>query len=428
VAERDVDIPPNVPIVLVDNSLAALSPLADTLYSAPSRELTIVGVTGTNGKTTTTHFIESIAHANGTPFGIVGTLGARLRGKVEEPLQHTTPFAHELQQLLARFRAAGAKGAVLEVSSHALALHRVDDVAFDVAVFTNLTQDHLDFHRSFEEYRAAKLRLFEMTAHGPKAPGVGVVNADDPEARTFASAVPRILSFGIENERAMLNASNVTYGPAGTSFRVAALRPAPFTVRLPGPFNVANAMAALTAAVALDFDVEAIAEGLEALTAVPGRMTPVAAGDVGVYVDYAHTPDGLRKVLEAARAFTRGRLLCVFGCGGDRDAAKRPIMGAIARQHSDIAIVTSDNPRTEDPEKIIDDIVAGMEQAGGAPYEVIPDRAAAIQRAVASARPGDVVIIAGKGHEPYQLVGSQRIPFSDVAVAREALERTRARC
>jgi UDP-N-acetylmuramoyl-L-alanyl-D-glutamate--2,6-diaminopimelate ligase len=427
VVDRQVPAHGGVPIVTVPDSLAALSHVSAAFFDHPSRKLIVVGVTGTNGKTTTTHFIEAISHAAGSPFGLIGTLGARLRGDFEEQLEHTTPFAHDVQRLLARFRDGGASGAVLEVSSHALALHRVDDVSFDAATFTNLTQDHLDFHSSLDEYRAAKAKLFELTGLGrAKSPGVAIVNADDPEGAELTRSVKRRITFGMRDTSAQLHADDIQYQPAGTTFTVKALRPAPFTIQLPGPFNVSNAMAALATAVALDIDVEAIAEGLASVREVPGRMTAVSIGDVAIFVDYAHTPDGLAKVLEAARALTAGKLICVFGCGGDRDPIKRPIMGRIARASSDFAIVTSDNPRFEDPDRIIADIVAGMRDADGAPFEVEPDRATAIERAIASARPGDVVVIAGKGHETYQSVRGEKLPFSDAAAVRAVLAKVGA--
>ena len=423
-AEHDVEA--MVPVVRVPDALAALSPIAAALYDHPSRSLRVVGVTGTNGKTTTTYLIEAIAAAAGTPFGVVGTLGARLTGSFEEPVEHTTPFAHELQRLLARFRDEGARGAVLEVSSHALALHRVDDVAFDVAAFTNLTQDHLDFHASLDDYRAAKAKLFALAQDGRgKGPGVGVLNRDDASSAIVGASIRRKLTYGVRDAGAQLFASDIRSDARGTTFRVPAVRPAPFHIRLPGPYNVENAMAAIASAVALDIDVEAIAEGLDAVREVPGRLMPVESDGVHVYVDYAHTPDGLRKVLEAARTLTSGRVICVFGCGGDRDAGKRPLMGAVARELSDLAIVTSDNPRFEDPDRIIAGILEGM-RGPGRPFEVEADREAAIERAIAHAHQGDIVILAGKGHEEYQLVRGERRPFSDAAVARAAIRKVRA--
>ncbi|HEY5094078.1 MAG TPA: UDP-N-acetylmuramoyl-L-alanyl-D-glutamate--2,6-diaminopimelate ligase [Candidatus Eremiobacteraceae bacterium] len=423
-AEHPVELPSQTPLAVVADTLSALSPVSAEFFGHPSDALTMVGITGTNGKTTVAHFVEAIMDAADTPFGIIGTLGARFAGAFESKLANTTPFAHELQSLLAQMRDAGARGAVLEVSSHALSLHRVDDVDFDIAVLTNITQDHLDFHKTFDDYRAAKSRLFEaVTRGGRKSPGVRVLNLDDAEGRRLAITAGRTMTYAVASEDAVLQATDVSLDRDGATFLVRALRPAPFHIRLPGPFNVCNAMAAIAAACALDVDVEAIEEGLASVGEVPGRMTPVEARSIGVYVDYAHTPDGLRNVLGAARALTPGRVICVFGCGGDRDALKRPLMGRAARELSDYVIVTNDNPRREDPQIIIDGILAGMRNGAGAAYEVVPDRAAAIDLAVRSAEDGDVVIIAGKGHEAYQLIGEESLPFSDAVVARAAIEK-----
>ncbi len=416
--------------VIVADPLVALSKVAARFYGDPSSSLTMVGVTGTNGKTTTTYFIEAIARAAGKCFGVIGTLGARLAQAPVEGLVNTTPFAHDVQRLLAGFRDAGANGAVLEVSSHALDLHRVDDVKFDVAVLTNLTQDHLDFHRSFDDYRAAKRKLFAPSmGKGGERP-VAVLNLDDAEGRALARSLKsephaRALTYGINNGEALMDATDVTMASSGSHFWVRALRPAPFTIRLPGAFNVANAMSALAAATALDIDVEAIAEGLESLGEVPGRMIAIPAGDLGIYVDYAHTPDGMQQVLRAARALTQGKILCVFGCGGNRDASKRPAMGRIAQELADYVILTTDNPRHEKPEAIIEDILAGMD-GGAGDREVIPDRTAAIARAIELAHAGDSVVIAGKGHENYQIFGDERRPFSDAATARAAIAKKEA--
>jgi UDP-N-acetylmuramoyl-L-alanyl-D-glutamate--2,6-diaminopimelate ligase len=424
-AERDIDVG-SVPLVVVPSVLAALSPAAAELWGRPGDSLVCVGVTGTNGKTTTTHLFEAIATAAGRSYGLIGTLGARLGDKLSVDLQHTTPYAHDLQQLLAQFRGAGAAGAVLEVSSHALSMHRVDDVEFDVAALTNVTHDHLDFHGSFEEYAKTKRRLFHMIQHNEhKAAGTAVVNLDDAEGRRLAARLPKGIAYGIESTDAALRATDVELFADGSRFVVPALRAEPFMMRLPGPFNVANAMAAIGCARALGFDAEAIAAGLLAVESVPGRMTQVPAERIGVYVDYAHTPDGLRNVLRAARALTGQRLVCVFGCGGDRDPLKRPVMGRIAREMSDHVFVTSDNPRYEDPMRIINDVLAGMDGEGAA-YEVVPDRAEAIERAIAEADAGDVVVIAGKGHEPYQLVRGDRLPFSDVRAAEAAIRKVNA--
>jgi UDP-N-acetylmuramoyl-L-alanyl-D-glutamate--2,6-diaminopimelate ligase len=428
VADRDLRLG-SLTTVIVADPLAALSHVAAQLYDRPSESLRTIGVTGTNGKTTTTHFIESIARASGERFGVIGTLGARIADVPLEDLTNTTPFAHDIQRLLARFRDAGAQGAILEVSSHALALHRVDDVGFDIAVLTNLTHDHLDFHRNFDEYRETKRTLFTAARGKSGTPPVAVLNLDDDEGKALAGLLAskgnaRVLTYAIDDPEAMLRATDLTMDATGSRFEVKALRPAPLSIRLPGRFNVSNAMAALAAGVALDADIEAIAEGLESLEHVPGRMTTVPAGDIGVYVDYAHTPDGMEKILRATRALTRGRLFCVFGCGGDRDPAKRPQMGRLAQALADEVILTTDNPRHEDPQAVLRDILAGMQPQR---CEVIADRAAAIERAVLSAAPGDCIVIAGKGHENYQLVGDERRPFSDVDAARAAIVKRRAR-
>jgi len=424
-AEHDVEIG-SAPLVVVPSVLAALSPIAAELWGRPANALTCVGVTGTNGKTTTTHIFEAITVAAGRSFGLIGTLGARLGDKFSVDLAHTTPYAHDLQSLLGRFRAAGATGAVLEVSSHALAMHRVDDVEFDVAALTNITHDHLDFHGSFETYAATKRRLFELARRNEvKPPGTCVLNLDDPEGKRLAADLPVALTYAVDNPDAALRAVNVELFADGSRFSFPALRPAPFMMRLPGPFNVANAMTAIACATALDFDVEAIAQGLLAVSAVPGRMTQVPAERIGVYVDYAHTPDGLRNVLRAARALTEHRVVCVFGCGGDRDPLKRPVMGRIARELADHVVLTTDNPRFEDPKRIIDDVLAGME-GEGASYSIEPDRARAIENAIAEAEPGDVVVIAGKGHESYQLIRDDRVPFSDVSMAEAAIRKAGA--
>jgi len=424
-AEHDLEIG-STPLVVVPSVLAALSPIAAELWGRPADALTCVGVTGTNGKTTTTHLFEAIAASTGRPFGLVGTLGARFGQKIAVDLQHTTPYAHDLQQLLAQFRSAGATGAVLEVSSHALSMHRVDDVEFDVAALTNITHDHLDFHGSFEEYAKTKRLLFEhITRNEHKPPGAAVVNLDDAEGRKLAAKFPKALTYAVESSDAALRATDVELFADGSQFMVHALAAEPFVVRLPGPFNVANAMAAIASAHVLGFDIKSIAAGLRTVEAVPGRMTQVPAERIGVYVDYAHTPDGLRNVLRAARALTARRVVCVFGCGGDRDPLKRPVMGRIAREMADRVFVTTDNPRFEDPLRIINDVLAGME-GGGPAFEVVPDRAEAIERAIAEADPGDVVVIAGKGHEPYQLVRGDRLPFSDVRAAEAAIRKVRA--
>jgi UDP-N-acetylmuramoyl-L-alanyl-D-glutamate--2,6-diaminopimelate ligase len=410
-AGRLLPLPPDVAALVVADEARALSRLADAFYGAPSRELRVIGVTGTNGKTTTVHLAAAALEAAGMPAGIVGTLGVRLRDEAW-PLANTTPLADELQRTLAALRERGARAVAMEVSSHALALGRVADVRFAVAAFTNLTRDHLDFHGSFEAYAAAKRSLFEQAAHA-------VLNADDPYGARWATELRArdrdVVTYALDAD-ADVRATALELHAEGSAFTVAGVR---YTLQLPGRFNVQNALAALCIARALGVSDAATRDGLAAVERVPGRMERILGDGVAVYVDYAHTPDALERVLRAAREVTRGRVLAVFGCGGDRDGGKRPEMGSVASALADVAIVTSDNPRSEDPAAIIAAIVAGMD--GSAEVTVEPERRAAIRRAVHAARPGDVVVVAGKGHEAYQIVGERTIPFDDAREVRAAL-------
>ncbi|MDQ2817743.1 MAG: UDP-N-acetylmuramoyl-L-alanyl-D-glutamate--2,6-diaminopimelate ligase [Candidatus Eremiobacteraeota bacterium] len=420
-AQSRIDAGAGATVAYVDDTLSALSPVAAEFFGRPSQSLVCIGVTGTNGKTTTTHLLEAVMRAAGTPFGLIGTLGARLAGRFEAALEHTTPPAPQLQKLLAAFADEGAAGAICEVSSHALVLHRVDDVAFDVAILTNVTHDHLDFHGGMESYRAAKKLLFDAVSAGLRKPvGTCVLNVDDEFGRSLAASTRRKLTYAVDNAEALLRATDIRPTSQGSTFMLRDLRPVPFRLRLPGRFNVANALAAIAGACALDVEVEAIAEGIESVSEVPGRMMAVSAGPFAVYVDYAHTPNGLQRVLESARSLTVGRLICVFGCGGDRDRSKRPAMGDIASRLADIAVLTTDNPRFEDPDRIIEEIASGASIKDKLRIQL--DRAEAIGYALAEARAGDVVVIAGKGHESYQSVRGEQLPFSDAAVAKSALQ------
>jgi len=396
--DHELDI--GVTQLVVDDVRAAMAPLAAAFHHHPSRSMIVVGVTGTNGKTTTTALLASIFEANGWHSGLVGTLtGAK-----------TTPEAPDLQAQLASFRDDGCQAVAVEVSSHALAQHRVDATHFALAVFTNLTQDHLDFHATMERYFAAKARLFEADLSER-----GVINVDDPHGSLLASAVSiPVTTFSIDD------ALELNVSATACSFRWHG-----HTVRVPlgGRFNAANALAAATAAHVLGIDDDVIVSGLERVAPVPGRFESVDAGQsFAVVVDYAHTPDGLAKVLSAARdGAGDGRVLVVFGCGGDRDAAKRPIMGRIAAAGADVVVITSDNPRREDPAAIISAVRSGILNDGSAIVVTEADRRTAIAIAIGHAAAGDVVVIAGKGHEPYQEVGDTRLPFDDRAVARQLL-------
>lgn len=393
--ERELEV--GVPQVVVPDTRAAMGPVADAVFGHPSRRVAVVGVTGTTGKTTTTHLLAAVSEHAGLPCGLIGTLhGPR-----------TTPEAPELQATLAGFVAQGKRVVAMEVSSHALELHRVDGVRFAVAVFTNLGRDHLDFHGTLEAYFRAKARLFE-----PERAAIGVVNADDPHGRLLLEAA-RIPTrpFGLRD------AVDLDVGVGQSTFRWAGHA---VHLRLGGVFNVANALAAATAAAALGIAPADIAEGLSAAGPVPGRFEPIEAGQpFTVLVDYAHTPEALEHVLRAARR-PEGRLIVVFGCGGDRDATKRPVMGAVAARLADVVVITSDNPRHEDPMAIIAQVKAGTPE-GTAPVVVEPDRRAAIAAALAEAAPGDTVVVAGKGHEAYQEIGDRIVAFDDRAVVRELL-------
>jgi UDP-N-acetylmuramoyl-L-alanyl-D-glutamate--2,6-diaminopimelate ligase len=398
----DRELPLAVPQVIVTSVRPALGPVADAFFGHPSRSLKVAGVTGTNGKTTTCAFLDSIFTENGWRSATIGTLTQ----------QRTTPEAPELQSLLADWRDGGGRAVAMEVSSHALAQHRADAVAFAAAVFTNLTPEHLDYHVTMESYFAAKATLFH-----PDRTALAVINRDDQWGRRLAEmTVGRgvaVATFGLAE------AEDLELDPAGSRFR---WKGEEVALRLGGRFNVLNALAAGTCAGRLGVPAAVIARGLAAMTAVRGRFEPVDAGQpFTVLVDYAHTPDGLVQVLEAARELTSGRLLVVFGAGGDRDHEKRPLMGAAAARLADLAVVTSDNPRSEDPDRIIAEVVSGVEDRGNLVVEA--DRATAIAAALATAEPGDVVVIAGKGHERVQQVMGRVLPFDDAEVARAALDR-----
>jgi UDP-N-acetylmuramoyl-L-alanyl-D-glutamate--2,6-diaminopimelate ligase len=414
-----------VPQVLVPSTRQALAHLADAFHGHPSGALTLVGITGTNGKTTTSYLVEALLRARGLTTGIIGTIQYVVGGDKRSASQ-TTPEALEIQGMLAEMRELGVGGVAMEVSSHALALSRVDRLDFDVAIFTNLTQDHLDFHGTLDEYRRAKRKLFELLAASPKPGRTAVVNADDPSgAAMVAGLTVPVLSFGL-SAAAGVRAIEHTSALDGIRMTVQTPR-GRLTLRSPliGEHNVSNLLGAAAAGLALGLSPDAIARALGGVGTVPGRFEQVLAGQPFlVVVDYAHTPDALERVLTTARKITRGRLGVVFGCGGDRDRTKRPIMGEIGARLADQAWVTSDNPRSERPEAIIDEIVAGVARvAGGRERSVTePDRRRAIAAAVGWAAPGDTIVIAGKGHETYQIVGSQVLDFDDRAVARQAIE------
>jgi UDP-N-acetylmuramoyl-L-alanyl-D-glutamate--2,6-diaminopimelate ligase len=413
VVERDLDLP--VTQIRVADARAAMAPLAARFWGDPTAELQLAGITGTNGKTTTAFLLRAILEEAGRNCGLLGTV-KQVVGGVEEEVVRTTPEAIDLQATFRRMLDAGDEACVMEVSSHALALHRADSIRFDTAVFTNLSQEHLDFHSDMEDYFAAKRLLFEA-GHG-----AAVVNLDDPYGQRLAAEVD-CLSFSAGGAAADFAAADVELGPSGASFRaVSAEGSVQVSTRLPGHFNVSNALAAMTAAHTLGVSAEQSAAALEAAGGVPGRFEPIEEGQpFTVLVDYAHTPEALENALRAARMLTEGRLISVFGAGGDRDREKRPHMGRIGAELSELAIVTSDNPRSEDPEAIIAQILAGIgdDREG---VRVEPDRRSAIGLAFREAAAGDTVVIAGKGHEQGQeFEEGRKIPFDDRNVAREEL-------
>jgi UDP-N-acetylmuramoyl-L-alanyl-D-glutamate--2,6-diaminopimelate ligase len=408
VCERPLGL--GVPELIVDDVRAAMGPAAAHFYGDPTAELAVVGITGTNGKTTTAYLVRHLLEADGRQCGLLGTV-KRVVGGAEEEVERTTPEAIDLQRTFRRMLDAGDRACAMEVSSHALELGRVAGIRFACRVFTNLSQDHLDFHETMEAYFAAKRRLFD-------GPGLSVVNADDEHGRRIAAEVEAV-SFGIEHQ-ADYRATDVEFDLMGSRFTCRA-PDGELELRspLPGLFNVQNVLGAVAVAGSLGVPAATVAAALPEFGRVPGRFEPVDEGqDFGVLVDYAHTPEALENVLRAAREVTRGRLHVVFGAGGDRDRGKRPLMGDAARRLADRVLVTSDNPRSEDPDAIVDEVMAGA----GPQAERETDRRAAIAQAIETAEPGDVVVIAGKGHEQGQeFEHGRKEPFDDVAVAREAL-------
>jgi UDP-N-acetylmuramoyl-L-alanyl-D-glutamate--2,6-diaminopimelate ligase len=427
VAEAGAPTPVDVPWIVVKDARVALAVLAAEFFGHPSRDMRVVGITGTNGKTTTSYLVSAIFEAAGVRCGLMGTVTYRI-GDQEFAATRTTPEAPDVQAMMRRMVAAGCGACVMEVSSHALALHRVDGIQFAAGVFTNLTRDHLDFHGDMESYFVAKRRLFEMLP----ADAPGVANLDDPRGQAMADAAKRPVTYAITRP------ADVTPGPLSFS-----LQGLSFDVRTPhgvvranaklvGKPNVYNILAAVATTRALGVPAAAIEHGLQQLPGVPGRFEVASSttDNITVIVDYAHTDDALRNLLETARPLAERRLITVFGAGGDRDRTKRPLMGMVAARLSDVVVITSDNPRSEDPARIIEEVNRGAEpemRQSGAEVVSVVDRREAIAQAVEHAAPGDVVLIAGKGHEKYQEIGGRVLPFDDVAVAREALEARRAK-
>ena len=412
---------PSTLLIPVQDIPKVCGELAAAFYNYPGKTLKLVGVTGTNGKTTTTHIIEHFLNAAQMPTGLLGTLYTRWPGH-QETAVHTTPFPVDLQHELAKVVQAGCQHGVMEVSSHALAQKRVWGCPFEVAVFTNLTQDHLDYHKSFEDYFEAKALLFSSDY----LTGRAIINSRDIYGQKLIDRLhpSQVWTYHLDDTAADLYTTNLQYGAAGVSGTLHTPSGSmPFSSPLVGQFNLENLLAAVGAALHLGVSLDSLMSALARFGGVPGRMERVQvtpSQDISVIVDYAHTPDSLENALQAARPFIAGQLICVFGCGGDRDRTKRPQMGRIAYERADRIVVTSDNPRTEDPQQILTDVVAGI-NADLSEDEVICDRATAIKQAILSAQPGDGVLIAGKGHEDYQILGTEKIHFDDREQAQTAL-------
>jgi UDP-N-acetylmuramoyl-L-alanyl-D-glutamate--2,6-diaminopimelate ligase len=420
--ERDVETPAGIAKVKVPDARRALSLMSAEYFDHPSKKLTMIGVTGTNGKTTTTTLIEEMLTKLGKKAGLIGTLHVKMGGQVMDTSRFTTPESLELQERLAEMVSAGMEYLVMEVSSHSLSMKRVDSCLFDRAVFTNLTQDHLDFHGDLESYFQAKIMLFSSLAREEKRKdAMAVLNADIPwSSRIIESLeVPHVL-YGRKNAGADYRALDIEVTPSGAKYTLQTPKKRiPVSLSITGIFNVYNSLAAIATACSLGIEPEAAVKAIADFRGVKGRFQMVRAGQsFSVIVDYAHTPDGLENVLMTAREITPHSLITVFGCGGDRDRTKRPIMGKIATGLSDLVIITSDNPRTEDPEAIIRDIEQGARGCERV-YEKVVDRKEAIERALLLAKKGDTVVVAGKGHENYQIFKDRTIHFDDVEVVEE---------
>lgn len=420
-----INLPADVPVIAVPNTYKALAEISAALQSFPGQQMRLVGVTGTNGKTTVTHLIEQMLADQGEKVGLIGTLGHKTtKQQAYDSTGHTTPMATELQEILREMKQEGNEFVVMEVSSHALEQYRVHGCDFEVAVLTNITQDHLDYHKTMEQYWKAKALLFSRLDVSGNKKRAAVINLDSDYAREFIAACPKgvaLYTYGINAPDANVRIENPNYSIAGSSFTV--ITPAgkaEVKLKLGGQFSVYNALAALASGLALGIPLDTCVKSLEKVPGIRGRFEVVSEKPY-VIVDYAHTPDGLENVLNAARVVTpkEARLIAVFGCGGDRDATKRPKMGGIAERLADLLVVTSDNPRTEDPQQILTDVISGIQRFDSARMIVEADRKQAIHQAIDIAQPNDIIVVAGKGHEDYQILGDRTIHFDDREVVQD---------
>ncbi len=417
VAEKEFKAPLGVNKILVPDTRTALPVIADNFYGHPSRKLKTIGVTGTNGKTTITYIIESILKGLGEEPGVIGTISHRLNGKVT-PAKNTTPGPIELQSILSRVRKASGRYVIMEVSSHALDQHRVERISYDAAVFTNITPEHLDYHKTLNEYFNAKVKIFDKLKDGASA----ILNMDDKLVAPLKDVIKkRVITYGLGGG-SDIKALNIRLSSDSSRFDIAT-PDGSFNVltRLIGRYNISNILAAVAACLATGIDIKAMKNGIEAMMFVPGRLEPIECGQpFGVFVDFAHTEDALNNTLSALRDVSKAKIITVFGCGGNRDRKKRPLMGKAACKFSGHVVITSDNPRFEEPSEIIDEIVGGVKDIYSN-YEIEADRRKAIDKALSLAKVGSIVLIAGKGHENCQIIRDKMLPFDDREVAREIL-------
>ncbi len=428
--EKSGVFPPGLTVIKVLDTRKAVQLLIPFFYDYPSRAMRLIGVTGTNGKTTTTHLIRAVLLQAGFKVGLIGTIHALIGDQVRV-VRNTTPDVVEMQEMLAEMAASGIEYVVMEVSSHALELERIAGCEFDTAVFTNLSQDHLDFHGSMDNYLQAKMKLFTglNNSQSVKLSKYAIINIDDQSALTLITECScSVISYGAKGQ-GELQAYDIAVRADGAHFAVTGtFGNMVLNMKITGLFNVYNTLAAIGAALAEKIDPLLIQQALESFQTVPGRFELVDEGQpFTVIVDYAHTPDGLENILKTAKEFAKRRIIIVFGCGGDRDKTKRPLMGRVACRYGDVVIATSDNPRSEDPMAILKDIEIGIKEAltDKKQYEVIPDRRCAIKQAIQIANPDDIIIIAGKGHETYQILKDKTIPFDDSEIARSLIEEMR---
>lgn len=417
IAEEAFQAPPEISKIFVKDTRASLPALADNFYGQPSKNMTVIGVTGTNGKTTITYIIESIVKQSGQGAGVIGTVNYRFKDKIL-PAKNTTPGPIELQSILARMRDAGLKYAVMEVSSHSLDQHRVDSVRLDAAIFTNITNEHLDYHKTRDEYFNAKIKIFDRLKPG----GYAILNMDDDRVALLKNSIKmKVLTFGIKGD-ADVRAEDIDLDINGSRFSV--LTPygkLEINTGLIGMHNISNILASIAASLAIGIDIDVIKKGVEAVNYIPGRLEQVVVGQrFKIFVDYAHTEDAMNNILSLLRGVAKNRIITVFGCGGNRDRQKRPLMGRAACRYSDRVIITSDNPRFEDPNKIIKEIESGI-RSDFSNYEIVTDRRKAIEKALEAASANDIIVIAGKGHENYQIIKDRALPFDDCEIAREIL-------